>query len=92
MTFNNQWYAFNKVIRPSTLRRIVNAHSVKEYQQAVSDLKESEEWKADTSEKNFQFRDIYSGFEYSNSVKQNQCKKIWKDVNGKKKGSCCFEE
>ena len=33
------------------LRRIANAHSVKEYQQAVSDLKESDEWKADTSEK-----------------------------------------
>ena len=33
------------------LQRIVNAQSVKEYQQAVSDLKESDEWKADTSEK-----------------------------------------
>ena len=33
------------------LRRIANAQSVKEYQQAVSDLKESDEWKADTSEK-----------------------------------------
>ena len=30
------------------LQRIVNARSVKEYQQAVSDLKESDEWKADT--------------------------------------------
>ena len=33
------------------LRRIANAHSVKDYLQAVSDLKESDEWKADTSEK-----------------------------------------
>ena len=33
------------------LRRIANAQSVKEYQQAVSDLKESDEWKAGTSEK-----------------------------------------
>ena len=33
------------------LRRIVNAQSVKEYQQAVSYLKENDEWKADTSEK-----------------------------------------
>ena len=33
------------------LWRIASAQSVKEYQQAVSDLKESDEWKADTSEK-----------------------------------------
>ena len=33
------------------LRRTANAQSVKEYQRAVSDLKESDEWKADTSEK-----------------------------------------
>ena len=33
------------------LRRIANAQSVKECQQAVSDLKEGDEWKADTSEK-----------------------------------------
>ena len=33
------------------LRRIGNAQSVRKYQQAVSDMKESDEWKADTSEK-----------------------------------------
>ena len=33
------------------LRRTANAQSVKEYQQAASDLIESDEWKADTSEK-----------------------------------------
>ena len=33
------------------LRRIANAQSVKEYQLPVSDLKESDEWKADKSEK-----------------------------------------
>ena len=33
------------------LRRIANALFVKEYQQAVSHLRESDEWKADTSEK-----------------------------------------
>ena len=33
------------------LRRIANAHSVMDYLKAVSDLKESDEWKADTSEK-----------------------------------------
>ena len=33
------------------LRRIANGQSVKEYQQAVSDMKESDEWKADTLEK-----------------------------------------
>ena len=33
------------------LRRIANAQSVKQYEQTVSDLKESDEWKADTSEK-----------------------------------------
>ena len=33
------------------LRRTANAQSVKEYQRAVSDLKESDKWKADTSEK-----------------------------------------
>ena len=33
------------------LRRTANAQSVKEYQRAVSDFKESDEWKADTSEK-----------------------------------------
>ena len=33
------------------LRRIANAQSVKVYQQAVCDFKESDEWKADTSEK-----------------------------------------
>ena len=33
------------------LRRIANAQSVKEHEQAVSDLKESDEWKADTPEK-----------------------------------------
>ena len=32
------------------LWRIASAQSVKGYQQAVSDLKESDEWKADTSE------------------------------------------
>ena len=32
-------------------RRIASAQSVKVYQQAVCDLKESDEWKADTSEK-----------------------------------------
>ena len=35
------------------LQRIASAQSVKEYEQAVSNLTESDEWKADTSE-NFQ--------------------------------------
>ena len=33
------------------LRRIANVQSVKEYEQAVSGLKESDEWKVDTPEK-----------------------------------------
>ena len=45
------------------LQRITNARTVKEYQQAVSDLTESDEWKADTSEK---FRNSMSkhGFQF----------------------------
>ena len=55
------------------LRRITNAQSVKLYQQAVCDLKESDEWKAYTSEK---FRNHVSKtwlpvYRVSNALKTN---------------------
>ena len=56
------------------LRRIANAQSVKEHEQAVSDLKESDEWKADTPEKfrNYVSKTWLPVYRVSDALKTNE--------------------